>query len=145
MLDKLYPIHGHPVFDFIGFRAEPEESYSLTIDLKACYQYIDRPIWRVGEDATAFIRRRHELGRQYQNALRKLIQEAEEKLGFSVSIVDKVIIELKSSTKETVALTSKQQMLIPELIERGFKIYVLLAQFASDWKVKFTLHRLSNI
>ncbi|MEO0252203.1 MAG: hypothetical protein ABIM44_08220, partial [candidate division WOR-3 bacterium] len=83
ILDKLYPIHGHPVFDLIGFRAEPEESYSLTIDLKACYQYVNRPIWRVGEDAATFIRRRHELGKQYQIALRKLIQEVEEKLGSS--------------------------------------------------------------
>ncbi|MEM2363668.1 MAG: hypothetical protein QXO15_04610 [Nitrososphaerota archaeon] len=153
ILDKLYPMDGHPVFDLIGLKAEPEESYNLTIDLRACYQYVNRLKMCVGEGVTTFkmmhelkdTRRRHELGRQYQNALRKLIQEVEEKLGSSISIIDKAVIELKSSAKENITLTSKQKTLIPELIERGFKIYVLSAQYCSDWKVRFTLHELSNI
>jgi hypothetical protein len=140
VLDKLYPIYGHPVFDFIGFRATPEESYNSTIDLNACYQYVTRPIWRIGEDATTFEKRRHELGEQYKNAIKILLKNEEERLGINIALLEKAIIELKSSSQKTIALSKKQRRLAEELICSGFKIYILLAQFKSNLTVDFTLY-----
>jgi len=143
MLDKLYPIFGHPVFDFIGFKAIPEESYNHTVDLSKCYQYINKPIWQIGEDVISFTEKRHEFGGQYRNAIKMLIKEVEERLGIKVALLEKAVIELKSSSKGIIALSSKQKKLIRELIINGFKFYIILAQFKSDWVVEFTLYRSS--
>jgi len=143
MLDKLYPIFGHPVFDFIGFKAIPEESYNYTVELSKCYQYVNKMIWQIGEDVVSFTEKRHELGGQYRNAIKMLIKEVEERLGIKVALLEKAVIELKSSSKGIVALSSKQKKLIRELIINGFKFYIILAQFKSDWVVEFTLYRSS--
>jgi hypothetical protein len=144
MLDKLYPIHGHPVFDFIGFKSTPEESYNSTIDLRACYRYITRPIWHTEED-TSFTKRRHELGEQYKKAIKMLLRNEETRLNSDIRLLEKAIIELKSSSQKSIALSDKQKGLISELVDSGFKIYTILAQFKSDWTVEFTLHELSKL
>jgi hypothetical protein len=142
-LDKLYPIHGHPVFDFIGLKATPEESYNSTIDLSACYRHITRPTWHV-EEYESFTKRRHELGEQYKKAIKMLLKNEEARLGSNVTLLEKSVIELKSSSRKTIAFSPKQKELIGELVRCGFKIYTLLAQYKTDWTVEFILNEFSN-
>ncbi|MCC6019470.1 MAG: hypothetical protein LM601_10595 [Candidatus Verstraetearchaeota archaeon] len=58
-------------------------------------------------------------------------------------VVEKAVIELKSSSYGAIALSDKQEELIQELIAGGFKIYIVLAQFKPDWVVEFTVYRMS--
>jgi hypothetical protein len=125
-------------------KATPEESYNFSIDLSACYRHITRPAWHVGEDAS-FTKRRHELGKQYKKAIEMLLKSEEARLSSNETLLEKSVIELKSSSRKIIAFSHKQKELIGELVQNGFKIYTLLAQFKSDWTVEFTLHEMSNL
>ena len=143
ILDKIYPMFAQPSFDFIGFKVTPEESYNYTIDLNACYQYFTKPAEQVEGDIGSITKKRHELGEQYKNAIKILLKDIEKMLGAEIVLVEKAIIELKSSSHGAIALSDKQEELIQELIANGFKIYIVLAQFKPDWVVEFTVYRMS--
>jgi hypothetical protein len=74
-----------------------------------------------------------------------LLKNEEARLGSNVTLLEKSVIELKSSSQKIIAFSHKQKELIGELVQNGFKIYTLLAQFKSDWTVEFTLHEMSNL
>jgi hypothetical protein len=88
---------------------------------------------------------RHKLGRQYKKAIEMLLKSEEARLSSNVTLLEKSVIELKSSSRKIIAFSHKQKELIGELVRCGFKIYTLLAQFKSDWTVEFTLHEMSNL
>jgi hypothetical protein len=67
------------------------------------------------------------------------LKDFEKKLGAEIVLVEKAVIELKSSSHGAIALSDKQE----ELIASGFKIYIVLAQFKPDWIVEFTVYRMS--
>ena len=74
-----------------------------------------------------------------------LLRNEETRLNSDIRLLEKAIIELKSSSQKSIALSDKQKGLISELVDSGFKIYTILAQFKSDWTVEFTLHELSKL
>jgi len=86
---------------------------------------------------------RHELGEQYKNAIKILLKDVEKRLGAEIVLVEKAVIELKSSFHGAIVLSDKQEELIQELIAGGFKIYIVSAQFKPDWIVEFTVYRMS--
>lgn len=121
ILTKLYPLDGHPAFDFIGIKAIPERSYYSTIDIKTCYEH----------------------NKQCNSAIKKLLEHEQNKVGITVTIMKKLIIDLKSSTQGRTTLSNNQKMLIPELTDNGFEIYVLLAHFKPRWEIDFTLKKIN--
>jgi hypothetical protein len=139
ILTKLYPLDGHPSFDFIGIKAIPERSYYSTINIKTCYEHLTHS----GIYATEVIRHyeggQYERNKRYKNAFKELLEYEQNKLGINVTITEKFTIDLKSSTQGSIALSNNQKTLIPELTNNGFKIYVLLAHFKPNWEIEFSL------
>jgi hypothetical protein len=74
-----------------------------------------------------------------------LLRNEETRLGSNITLLEKAIIELKSSSQKSIALSNKQKGLISELVDGNFKINTILAQFKSDWTIEFTLHELSKL
>jgi len=143
ILTKLYPLDGHPAFDFIGIKAIPERSYYSTIDVKACYEHLIHSDVHTTEVIRHHDSRQYGHNEQCNNATKKLLEHEQNKAGINVTITEKVIIDLKSSSKGNIAFSNNQKMLIPELTGSGFEIYVLLAHFKSKWEIDFTSKKIN--